>query len=260
MMKTPLLEIKDLHISFPLDEGNVQAVSGVNLTIYPGQVMGVVGESGCGKTVTAQSLLRIIPPPGRIDSGQILFRPSKLFKDVQGDGIVDLAALKSDDERLRKIRGNEIAMIFQEPMSSFSPVHTIGAQIAEAVQLHLHLDAAATRKHTLGMLRMVGIPSPELRIDTYAHQLSGGLRQRAMIAMALACRPRLLIADEPTTALDVTVQAQILELLRQLQEQMRMSVLSLPSPRGPEASWPRGEGKRVTPSRSSSRPSACSAR
>lgn len=225
MTQTPLLEIKDLHISFPLDEGTVQAVAGVNLTINPGQVMGVVGESGCGKSVTAQSLLRIIPPPGRIDAGQILFRPSKLFKDTKGDGVVDLAAFKPNDETLRRIRGNEIAMIFQEPMNSFSPVHTIGSQIMEAIRLHQNITEKEARAKGAELLRLVGISNAEARMDNYPYQFSGGMRQRAMIAIALSCNPSLLVADEPTTALDVTIQAQILDLLRRLQQQFGMAVM-----------------------------------
>jgi peptide/nickel transport system ATP-binding protein len=225
MSKLPLLEIKDLRVSFPLEEGMVQAVAGVNLKIFPGQVVGVVGESGCGKTVTAQSILRIIPPPGRIDSGQILFRAPGQTENGAGDHVVDIARLDSKDEALRQIRGNDIAMIFQEPMSAFSPVHTIGSQIMEAILLHQPVTEKEARDKTVELLRLVGISNAEERVDNYPHQFSGGMRQRAMIAMALSCNPSLLIADEPTTALDVTIQAQILDLLRRLQQQFGMAVM-----------------------------------
>lgn len=220
-----LLEIKDLRISFPLDEGTVHAVAGVSLSIQPGQVLGVVGESGCGKTVTAQSILRIIPPPGRIDSGQILFRPSRPSETRGGDGVVDLARLNPNSEAMRRIRGNDIAMIFQEPMSSFSPVHTIGSQIMEAILLHQNISKPEARAKAVELLRLVGIPNAQERVDNYPHQFSGGMRQRAMIAVALSCNPSLLVADEPTTALDVTIQAQILDLMRRLQQQFGMAVM-----------------------------------
>jgi peptide/nickel transport system ATP-binding protein len=225
MTTSPLLEIKDLHISFPLDEGTVRAVAGVDLTIYPGQVMGVVGESGCGKTVTAQSLLRIIPPPGRIDSGQILFRLPVESKAGSGGKVIDIAQLKLKDETLRQLRGNEIAMIFQEPMNSFSPVHTIGSQLIEAILLHQKVTEQEARAKAAELFRLVGISNAEARLDNYPHQFSGGMRQRAMIAIALSCNPSLLVADEPTTALDVTIQAQILDLLRRLQKQFGMAVM-----------------------------------
>jgi peptide/nickel transport system ATP-binding protein len=218
-----LLEIKDLKIAFPLDEGNVQAVQSVNLTLRRGEILGVVGESGCGKTVTAQSILRIIPPPGRIEAGQILFhRPDG---HANGNDVVDLAQLNPTGSEIRKIRGKDIAMIFQEPMSSFSPVHTIGSHIIEAIQLHQKVSKEKAREMTIELLRLVGISGAEQRVDNYPHQFSGGMRQRAMIAMALSCNPSLLIADEPTTALDVTVQAQILDLIRDLQKRLGMAVL-----------------------------------
>jgi peptide/nickel transport system ATP-binding protein len=220
-----LLEIKDLKIGFPLDEGLVRAVEGVSLTVHRGEVLGVVGESGCGKTVTAQSILRIIPPPGRIESGQILFRPSNRGSVPGAAEVVDLAALKPSDRLLRQIRGQDIAMIFQEPMSSFSPVHTIGSQIIEAILLHQDVTKERAREMTIDLLRLVGISGPEDRVDNYPHQFSGGMRQRAMIAMALSCNPLLLIADEPTTALDVTIQAQILDLLKRLQAERGMAVM-----------------------------------
>jgi peptide/nickel transport system ATP-binding protein len=224
-----LLEIKDLRVSFPLDEGAVRAVEGVNLTIRRGEVLGIVGESGCGKSVTAYSILRIIQPPGRIDGGQILLhRPSGA--GVKGNGpnkneLVDLARLHPTGSEIRNIRGKEVAMIFQEPMSSFSPVHTIGSQIMEAILLHQPVTHEQARQQTIELLRLVGIPGAAERLDQFPHQFSGGMRQRAMIAMALSCHPALLIADEPTTALDVTIQAQILELLRSLQKRLQMAVM-----------------------------------
>jgi len=221
MSDDALLEIKDLKISFPLDEGDVRAVVGVSLQVRPGEVLGVVGESGCGKTVTAQSILRIIPPPGRIEAGQILFRPP----GSNGQGMVDLARLDPTGSEIRKIRGKDIAMIFQEPMSSFSPVHTIGSHIVEAILLHQDVSKTKAREMTIELLRLVGISGAEQRVDNYPHQFSGGMRQRAMIAMALSCNPSLLIADEPTTALDVTIQAQILDLIRGLQKRLGMAVM-----------------------------------
>ena len=219
-----LLEIKDLRVSFPLDEGMVRAVEGVNLTIRRGEVLGVVGESGCGKSITAHSVLRIIPHPGRIDGGQILFHaPSQ--SSINGNGVVDLARLNPTGSAIRDIRGKDIAMIFQEPMSSFSPVHTIGSQIMEAILLHQSVTNEEARQKTIELLRLVGISGAEQRVDSYPHQFSGGMRQRAMIAMALSCNPSLLIADEPTTALDVTIQAQILELMRGLQKRLGMAIM-----------------------------------
>jgi peptide/nickel transport system ATP-binding protein len=218
-----LLEINDLKISFPLEEGVVRAVEGASLTLRRGEVLGVVGESGCGKTVTAQSVLRIIPPPGRIDSGQILFHRGAA--NGRPAEIVDLARLNPTGREIRAIRGRDIAMIFQEPMSSMSPVHTVGNQLIEAIQLHENVTKEAARKRVIELLRLVGIPSAEQRVDSFPHQFSGGMRQRAMIAMALSCNPALLIADEPTTALDVTIQAQILDLIRDLQKRLGMAVM-----------------------------------
>jgi peptide/nickel transport system ATP-binding protein len=221
-METPvLLDIQDLRVSFKLDEGIVQAVDGVNLTIRRGEVLGVVGESGCGKSVTAQSILRIVPPPGHIDGGHIYFhRPS-----ANGDRPLDIAGLKPDGAEIRRVRGKDIAMIFQEPMSSFSPVHTIGSQIMEAIQLHQDVSVREARQQAIELLTTVGIPNAAERVDAYPHQFSGGMRQRAMIAVALSCRPALLIADEPTTALDVTIQAQILNLMRELRQRFGMAVM-----------------------------------
>ena len=219
-----LLEIKDLRVSFPLDEGMVHAVEGVNLTIRRGEVLGVVGESGCGKSVTAHSILRIIPSPGRVDAGQILFHRAG-SSGPNGSTVIDLARLNPTGSEIRNIRGKDIAMIFQEPMSSFSPVHTIGSQIMEAILLHQPITQEQARRQTIELLRLVGISGAAERVDNYPHQFSGGMRQRAMIAMALSCNPVLLIADEPTTALDVTIQAQILELIRGLQKRLGMAVM-----------------------------------
>ncbi len=208
----PLLELRDLVTYFYTDEGVAKAVDGVSYTVRSGETLGVVGESGCGKSVSALSVMRLIPdPPGRIVKGSILFEGKDL--------------VKLPDEEMRKIRGNRIGMIFQEPMTSLNPVFTVGDQIIEAVVLHRGLSYAEAREHSIGMLRKVGIPSPESRVDDYPHQMSGGMRQRVMIAMALSCDPQLLIADEPTTALDVTIQAQILELIRKLQDELGMSIL-----------------------------------
>ncbi len=213
----PLLTIADLRVNFFLDEGTVHAVEGVNLAVPRGTTLGLVGESGCGKSVTALAILRLISPPGRIVAGQItLHRP---------EGDVALTGLKEDGEAIRRIRGKEISMIFQEPMTSLSPVHTVGSQILEAITLHTPRRGAEARQQAVEMLRHVGIPDPDRRYRQYPHELSGGMRQRAMIAMALSCRPSLLIADEPTTALDVTIQAQILDLMRKLQAELGMSIL-----------------------------------
>jgi peptide/nickel transport system ATP-binding protein len=199
-------------------------VEGVDLTVHRGEVLGIVGESGCGKSVTAQSILRIIPQPGRIDTGQILYHPSGQSTE-NGNWVVDLASLNPTGSEIRNIRGKDIAMIFQEPMSSFSPVHTIGSQIAEAVLIHQNVTKAKAREMTIELLRLVGISGADERVDNFPHQFSGGMRQRAMIAMALSCNPALLIADEPTTALDVTIQAQILDLMRGLQKRLGMAIM-----------------------------------
>lgn len=209
-----LLEIKDLRTYFRGDEGIAKAVDGVNYTVLEGKTLGIVGESGCGKSVTALSILGLVPqPPGFYDGGEILFRGENL--------------LAASEERMREIRGNDISMIFQEPMTALNPVFTVGNQIMETVMLHQGLDKLQAREHAIGMLEKVGIPSPEKRVDEYPHQLSGGMRQRVMIAMAMACSPALLIADEPTTALDVTIQAQVLDLIADLQEREGMSVLMI---------------------------------
>jgi peptide/nickel transport system ATP-binding protein len=222
---TPLLSVRNLKTYFPQDEGTVKAVDGASFEVYPGRTLGIVGESGCGKSITARSILRIVDRPGRIVEGQLLFQRQKQANMSNTDTVVDLAQLEPYGEEMRAIRGAEIALIFQEPMSSFSPVHTVGNQIIEAILLHQQVDKREARARALDMLRRVGIPLPEQRLEAYAYQLSGGLRQRAMIAMALSCNPRLLIADEPTTALDVTTQAQILDLMRHLQQEYGMAIM-----------------------------------
>jgi len=214
---SPLLTITGLQVRFFLDEGTVHAVDGVDLVLPRGRTLGLVGESGCGKSVTAFAILRLIAPPGRIVAGRIILH--------RQDGDVVLTDLKEDGEAIRRIRGKDIAMIFQEPMTSLSPVHTVGSQVREAIELHTPKRGAAARDQAVEMLRRVGIPDPDRRYRQYPHEMSGGMRQRAMIAMALSCRPALLIADEPTTALDVTIQAQILELMRRLQAELGMSIL-----------------------------------
>ena len=215
----PILEVRDLRTYFFPEEGTVRAVDGAHLDVYPRRTLGIVGESGCGKSVTARSILRIVERPGRIVSGSII-----LHRD-DGDAGVDLTTLAPNGREMRRIRGEDIALVFQEPMTSFSPVHTIGSQIVETVRLHQGVSKRQARERAVEALRLVGVPSPERRVDEYAFQLSGGLRQRAMIALALACSPRILIADEPTTALDVTTQAQILALLADLQRREGMAII-----------------------------------
>jgi len=210
----PLLSVRDLRVHFFMDEGVVKAVDGISFDVLPGQVFGVVGESGCGKSVAMRALLAIVEPPGRIVSGKILLRRPA---GADGGAVSDLAALGPGGRTMRSIRGGEIALIPQEPMAAFSPVHSVGNQILEAIALHRHMGERDTRRLAVELCRDVGIPAPEHALDKYAWQLSGGLRQRALIAMALSCNPRLLIADEPTTAVDVTTQAQVLRLLRRLQ-------------------------------------------
>jgi oligopeptide/dipeptide ABC transporter ATP-binding protein len=207
-----LLKINDLTVSFATEKGPAKVIENISFALDRGKTLGLVGESGCGKSVTAMSVMRLLPsPPSRVDSGDILF-----------DGV---NVLSLTDKDMRKIRGNRIGMIFQEPMTSLNPTFSIGFQIAEVLRLHRGLNNSQARRRSVELLDLVGIGSPRARIDQYPHQLSGGLRQRVMIAMALACDPDLLIADEPTTALDVTIQAQILELLAQLQQEFGMSIL-----------------------------------
>jgi len=218
-----IVEIEDLYVQFRLREGTVFALNGVSLAIPPDRTVGLVGESGCGKSITAKAMMRILPPRAEIAHGRILLAP----RDGERREPLDLTRLDPDGETIRRIRGEDIAMIFQEPMTSFSPVHTIGNQIIEAIRLHQRKSKREARELAIEMLRLVRIPNAEQRVDAYPHELSGGLRQRAMIAMALSCHPRVLIADEPTTALDVTIQAQILNLIERLQRELRMSVLAI---------------------------------
>jgi len=220
--KSPLLSVRNLKTYFELDEGTAKAVDGVSFDVHPGQVVGIVGESGCGKSVTIKSVLRIVEEPGKIVAGEILFRTEN--GDGAGD-MADLAKFKATGKEMRSIRGSEIALIPQEPMAAFSPVHTIGNQIIEAILLHQPVSKEEAQKIAIDRLREVGMPSPEQRINSYSWELSGGLRQRAMIAMALSCNPKLLIADEPTTAIDVTTQAQVLNLLRALQQQHNTAII-----------------------------------
>ena len=199
----PLLEVKNLVTQFFTMEGVVKAVDDISYDVEPGETLGLVGESGCGKSVSALSVMRLIPwPPGRVMNGEVLFEGEDL--------------LKVDNDEMRSIRGKEIAMVFQEPMTSLNPVLTIGRQLTETMELHLNLDKQGAEQRAVDLLQMVGIPDPDRRLSQYPHQFSGGMRQRVMIAMALSCNPKLLIADEPTTALDVTIQAQILELMKSL--------------------------------------------
>jgi oligopeptide/dipeptide ABC transporter ATP-binding protein len=218
----PILSVRDLKTYFFQDEGIVRAVDGASFDVYPQRTLGIVGESGCGKSVTARSILRIVERPGRILEGKILLRqPSGNGGEVE----IDLTELSADGKEMRSIRGGEIALVFQEPMTSFSAHYTVGNQIVEMLQLHRKVSKEEARRRAIDVLHRVGVPQPERRIDEYSFQLSGGLRQRVMIAMALSCDPRILIADEPTTALDVTTQAQILDLLRDLQQEIGMAVM-----------------------------------
>jgi len=208
----PLLEVKGLKTQFFTQDGVVQAVNGISFYVEEGETLGIVGESGCGKSVSVLSIMRLIPqPPGRIVDGQVLFNGEDL--------------LKLSDNEIRQVRGNKIAMIFQDPMTSLNPVLTIGRQIGEALELHMGMNREEARKRSAELLEMVGIPQAADRLDDYPHQFSGGMRQRAMIAMGLACNPMLLIADEPTTALDVTIQAQIVELVKRLRDDIGMAII-----------------------------------
>ncbi len=212
MAEAPLLDVRDLEVQFKTQDGIVQAVNKVNFSVNRGETLGIVGESGSGKSVTSLAVMRLIPsPPGKIAGGQIIF---------DGEDLVDFS-----ESEMRKIRGNRIAMIFQDPMTSLNPVLRIGRQMTEALQLHLNMTPKQARNRAIELLGMVGIPSPDKRLDDYPHQFSGGMRQRVMIAMGLSCNPELLIADEPTTALDVTIQAQILELMNRLKNETGTAVI-----------------------------------
>ena len=213
-----LLEVNDLRTYFYTHEGEVRAVDGVSFTMKRGSILAIVGESGCGKSVTAYSILRLIQKPGKIVGGQVTFRPA-------GEAPIDIAALTEKDDRLFRIRGGLASMIFQEPMSALSPVHTIGNQITEAIFLHQDVTKEQAEQRAADMLGKVGIPNPTVRLKQYPHELSGGMRQRVVIAMAMVCRPQLLIADEPTTALDVTIQAQIMKLMKDLQAELGTGVM-----------------------------------
>ncbi len=219
-----LIRINNLKVTFPLDEGVVKALDGINLSINKGKVVGVVGESGCGKSITARSILRIIPPPGRIDEGEIFIRTKIGSRDGK-EYVIDLTKVEKNSELLQQIRGGQISMVFQEPMTSFSSYHTIGDQISEAAIVHQIANKHEARELAIQMLDRVGIPNASTRVSQYPHEFSGGMRQRAMIAMAMICNPSLLIADEPTTSLDVTIQAQMLELMRDLRKDFSSSIL-----------------------------------
>jgi oligopeptide transport system ATP-binding protein len=212
-MSETILEIKNLHTSFPTDSGEVRAVNGINFRLDKGKVLGIVGESGSGKSVTAYSILRILDNPGRITEGEVLFH---------GENVVDY-----DKEKLRAFRGAKVSIIFQDPMTSLNPVYTVENQLVEAIRLHTSRNPEQARERALEMLQLVGVNEPNKRLKQYPHQLSGGMRQRVMIAMALACEPDILIADEPTTALDVTIQAQILELMLELKNKLGMSIIMI---------------------------------
>ena len=215
-----IVEVTDLKTHFFTVEGIVKAVDGVSFTVRKGEVLGVVGESGCGKSVTALSILQLVPLPGRILAGEILYYG-------EDGGVTDVTSYSPNAREMRRLRGNEIAMVFQDPMTAFNPVYTIGNQVAEAIILHQDTEKSVARERTIELFDRVGISAPEQRVDDYPYQLSGGMRQRAMIAMALSCNPSLLIADEPTTALDVTIEAQILTLLRELKSGFDMSIMMI---------------------------------
>lgn len=222
----PLLKVEDLKAYFFMDEGTVKAVDGVSFDVYPGKVVGIVGESGCGKSVAMKAILQILEPSAKIVSGKVTLRSRLNSLDPNSpEELIELTRLHPNSRKIRKIRGSEIALIPQEPMAAFSPVHTVGDQIMETILLHQDVSKQEARRIAVDVFRSVGISMPEQRIDSYSWELSGGLRQRAIIAMALSCNPRLLIADEPTTAIDVTTQAQILKLLRKLQEERQTSII-----------------------------------
>jgi len=207
----PLLEVKRLKTYFYTEDGIVRAVDGVDFEVYPGEVLGLVGESGCGKSVTSLSIMRLISKPGRVDAGEIL---------LDGENLLEFP-----EEEMIKVRGNRISMIFQQPQTALNPVFKVGDQLAEVLDVHQDLGKEAGWQRAIALLKMVGVPDPERRVEAYPHELSGGMAQRVMIAMALACVPELLIADEPTTALDVTIQAQILDLIRDMRKEMNTSVI-----------------------------------
>ncbi len=213
MSETTLLQVKDLHTSFFTDSGEVKAVNGISFNLERGKVLGIVGESGSGKSVSAYSLMRILTDPGKVTAGQVLFN---------GEDV-----LKYSEQKMHSFRGSRISMIFQDPMTSLNPVYTVGNQLGEAIRIHTNRNHAQVKERALEMLKLVGVNEPEKRLKQYPHELSGGMRQRVMIAMALACEPDILIADEPTTALDVTIQAQILELMQELQHKMGMSIIMI---------------------------------
>ena len=227
MSDTSILQVRDLRVEFKTRRGVASVLNGVSFEVRAGETLCVVGESGCGKSMTALAMLRLIPtPPGRIAAGEVRFA---------GEDLV-----KASAAGMRDIRGNRISMIFQEPMTSLNPVYTVGNQIGESLKLHTSLTPEQVRERTIEMLRQVGIPAPERRVDDYPHQLSGGMRQRVMIAMALACEPEILIADEPTTALDVTVQAQIFDLLRKLQQDHGTAIVMITHDMARWPKWPTG--------------------